>query len=375
MYHNRVFTEPAPLIDIKTNIVDKKRLMLENQEVAVKKKPGYLIDRKNINNSAQNQHPVLTLLISKKRTLFFLFSGFLALFIIIPVIMSVRSYYWYKGRPLQKEQDLLYNLFLVNRTSVTRNPTGDQIEPYELPSLNIGEYRVKKGDTLFGISHRFNITVDTIITANNLKNAYYLPIGKVLKIPNMSGLFYTVKQGDSLFSIAQRFRTSVNQIADINDLSSSVIQAGQKLFIPGASLTAWERAVVIGNIFRSPVHGKLTSKMGFRIDPFTRRMAYHSGIDIAGKLGTPVYAAQYGKVIYTGYRGNYGKTVILLHPQGYTTLYAHLHRITVKRGQAVKQGERIGTMGNTGRSTGPHLHFEVHQNKKLIDPLKVIKMN
>jgi len=373
MLENIVFTESAPLIGAPACNVDKKKVMLENQEVAVKKKYCNITGKQGFYNS-QNTYPILSLIISKRKTLLFSISFLFALLFFIPVFMSVKSYYWEKRRTLEKEQDILYNLFLVHRTSVTQNPTGNPAKPFELPSLMIGEYIIKKGDTLFGIAHQFNVTVDTIITANNLKNAYYLPIGKVLKIPNMSGIFYTVKNGESLFSIAQRFGTSINQIADINDLSSSLIHVGQKLFIRGGALTAWERAIAIGNIFRSPAHGKITSKMGFRIDPFTRRMAYHSGIDIANEIGSPIYAAQYGRVIYTGYRGNYGKCVILLHPQGYSTLYAHLHRITVKKGQQVKQGERIGTMGNTGRSTGPHLHFEVHQNKKLIDPLKVIKM-
>jgi murein DD-endopeptidase MepM/ murein hydrolase activator NlpD len=121
-----------------------------------------------------------------------------------------------------------------------------------------------------------------------------------------------------------------------------------------------------------PVKGRLTSNMGFRIDPFTKRRAYHAGIDIANRIGTKVTAAQYGKVIFSGYRGNYGKTVIIRHPDGYKTLYAHLYKINVKRGQAVKQGEVIGSIGSSGRSTGPHLHFEVHQNGKVLDPRKVL---
>jgi murein DD-endopeptidase MepM/ murein hydrolase activator NlpD len=86
-----------------------------------------------------------------------------------------------------------------------------------------------------------------------------------------------------------------------------------------------------------------------------------------------VRAAQYGRVSFTGDYGGYGKTVIIVHPDGYRTLYAHLNRIVVQKGQAVKMDEKIGTLGNTGRSTGPHLHFEIHRYGKIIDPLKIMK--
>ncbi|MFW6139173.1 MAG: M23 family metallopeptidase, partial [Spirochaetota bacterium] len=183
-----------------------------------------------------------------------------------------------------------------------------------------------------------------------------------------------VKKGDSLFSISRKYDANVNKVADINDLPSSLITVGQRIFIPGASLTAWQRAEAIGNIFENPTQGRIASRMGFRKDPFTRRIAYHAGVDIANTVGTRVCAAQFGRVIFTGYKGDYGKAVVIAHPQEYTTLYAPLDKITVRRGQSVSRGETIGRMGNTGRSTGPHLHFEVHQHNKLIDPLKMVRM-
>jgi len=293
---------------------------------------------------------------------------------ILPIYININSYLWEKKRVLYREKDIIYHKFLIDGIESREVKTAEGIEiSYTLPSLKEGIYTVKKGDSLFGISHKFNVSVDTLITTNNLKNAQYLQIGAKLKIPNMNGIFYTVKKGDNLSGISKRYDVSVNKIVDINDLPSSVINEHQRLFIPGGILTDWERAEAIGNIFKYPVRGRLTSKVGFRIDPFTKRRAYHSGIDIANRIGTRVNAAQYGKVIFAGYRGNYGRTVIIIHPNGYKTLYAHLHKITVKRGQAVKQDEMIGSIGNSGRSTGPHLHFEVHQNNKVIDPLKVLK--
>lgn len=301
--------------------------------------------------------------------------GIIALFFLtVPLVMNVQSYMWEKQRSLELDSDPLYDIFLVEGLGIETDRSLDAGQHYDLPSLVTKAYTVKKGDSLFAIARRFNVSIDTIISANNLKNGYYLGIGVRLKIPNISGVYYRVRKGDSLSSIAARYRVDFTRIADINDIQSAVIHVDDLLFIPGGTLSSWERAVALGDLFKKPTKGRLTSRMGFRKDPFTGRRAYHAGIDIANRTGTPVVASQSGRVVYAGYRGNYGKTVILRHPQGYVTIYAHLHKIYVKRSQSVKQGEQIGSIGNTGRSTGPHLHFEIHQYSKLLDPMKILHM-
>jgi len=315
----------------------------------------------------------------KSRLLLLLFLASIVIFIFVPFVMSVKSYMWERQRPLILSSDPLYDLFLVEGLNLdkteTHSGTVEGIDrPYNLSSLTIRTYLVKKGDSLFGIARRFNVSIDTVISANGLKNAYYLNIGTKLQIPNLSGVYYRVQKGDSLSSIAARYTISINKIADVNDLPSSVIHIGDALFIPGGTLSSWERASALGNLFKKPTTGRLTSRMGFRKDPFTGMRAYHTGIDIANRRGTPVYAAQHGRVVYTGYRGNFGRTIIITHPQGYVTIYAHLDKIFVKRSQTVQQGDKIGTVGNTGRSTGSHLHFEIHQYNKLLDPLKILRM-
>jgi len=329
--------------------------------------------------SSHNVTPFSEKLKLKKGTIILIISVFIVFISSLPITTNIKSYFWEKKRILFSEKNVLYDLFLVEGGSVhfedSENRSDEQMSTaVTIPSLILRSYTVKKGDSLFSIARRFNVSIDTVISANNLKNAYYLRIGTVLKIPNMSGIFYTVKKGDNLSTITAKYRVSINKVADINDLSTSVIHIGQVVFIPGGTLSDWERASAIGNLFQKPTKGRLASKMGFRIDPFTGKMAYHTGIDIANKTGTPVYASQFGRVIFTGYKGNYGKMVIIKHLQGYSTLYGHLNKILVKRGQVVRQGEKIGKMGNTGRSTGPHLHFEVHQNNKLLNPLKVLRM-
>jgi murein DD-endopeptidase MepM/ murein hydrolase activator NlpD len=281
---------------------------------------------------------------------------------------------WERGRLAHREGDVLYDQFMLEKFFGRSNPglSQEAAAGVTIPTLKLNPYVVKRGDSLYSIAQRHRISQDTIISANQLKDAYLLRIGTVIQIPNISGIFYTVQRGDSLSSIAARHKIDMNSLLDLNDLDSSVIRVGQRLFIPGASLSEWDRAAALGTLFIYPTRGRLTSKMGFRMDPFTNKRAYHAGIDLANRVGTPITASQSGKITYVGFKGNYGRTVIVKHQQGYSTLYGHLDRILVKRGQHVRQGEKIATMGNTGRSTGPHLHFEILQYRKNIDPLKIL---
>ncbi len=121
-----------------------------------------------------------------------------------------------------------------------------------------------------------------------------------------------------------------------------------------------------------PTEGWITSKFGYRTSPFTNQRSFHAGLDIANKTGTKVVATADGKISFTGPRFNYGKMIKIDHGYGVVTKYAHLSKILVKPGQKVKRGQTIGLMGNTGRSTGPHLHYEVVVNNVPVDPVKYI---
>jgi len=121
-----------------------------------------------------------------------------------------------------------------------------------------------------------------------------------------------------------------------------------------------------------PTKGWLSSRFGYRISPFTQRKEMHKGIDISTRLNTPVVAPADGVVIKTGWNGSFGKMISIRHGNGYVTKYAHLNKILVKKGQAVKRGDKIGLVGKTGRSTGPHLHYEVHLKGVPLNPLRYI---
>lgn len=125
--------------------------------------------------------------------------------------------------------------------------------------------------------------------------------------------------------------------------------------------------------FITPTWGRLSSPLGWRADPLRSGVwQHHWGIDIAAPAGTPVVASAAGTVRYTGWYGGYGSLVYLDHGQGWTTLYSHLGRIDVRGGQHVDQGTIIAAVGSNGRSTGPHLHFEIRHRNRPVDPLRYL---
>lgn len=126
------------------------------------------------------------------------------------------------------------------------------------------------------------------------------------------------------------------------------------------------------NIRYAPVTGHITSSFGWRSDPMHGGRRFHSGVDIGASHGSPIYATQAGQVVYSGRYKGYGNVVVVYHGSRLFTLYGHTARNYVKKGDNVRRGQVIAAVGSTGRSTGPHLHFEVHQNKQYVDPLRYL---
>lgn len=124
--------------------------------------------------------------------------------------------------------------------------------------------------------------------------------------------------------------------------------------------------------YEMPLNGRISSDFGTRFHPIDKKMKMHSGVDIAVPRGTPIAAAAEGVVTFAGRKGGYGNVVIVEHADGHTTFYAHCDKLLVKEGQTVTLGEEIAKAGSTGKSTGPHLHFEVRENGKPIDPLRFL---
>lgn len=238
-------------------------------------------------------------------------------------------------------------------------------------------YRVKAGDMIGFIADAFDVTQDTIISVNNIRQSRLIQPGQYLKIPSMPGIIYTVKKnGETPATIAEKYKVNAEKCASANYVSlDTELKAGTSLFIPDAELDWATRQEINGDLFKKPIHARywLSSKYGWRDSPFNAgKRTFHGGIDMAIASGTPVYAALDGSVSATGYNATYGNYVIITHHSGYKTLYGHLSSINCRKGNFVYTNTMIGRVGSTGMSTGPHLHFTVYKNGKTINPLVVL---
>lgn len=238
------------------------------------------------------------------------------------------------------------------------------------------DYTVKPGDTISGICQKFSLSnISTIIAVNKISNVRSVYSGQKLKIPSADGLIHVVARNESIGSISKRYNISVTDIIDTNDLSSEVLAEGTSLFIPGAKLDSKTLQKAMGEIFTSPLKCsyRITSRFGYRLDPITGVASTHKGLDMAAPKGTPIYSCRSGKVLRSAFSPLYGNYVVIEHVDGYQTLYAHMSKSLVKKGDVVGQGAKIGLVGNTGYSTGAHLHLTVYKNSKPVDPMTVIK--
>ena len=235
-------------------------------------------------------------------------------------------------------------------------------------------HSVQSGEVIGSIAIRYGLNEDTILSVNGIRNSRLLQIGQVLRIPNQDGIMSTVQGGETLEVIAGRYGSDVQAIVTANRLFSDTALPGTALFIPGGRLSWMERQEINGDLFVWPVAGRITSSFGWRRDPFgSGRQEFHNGIDIAARMGTPVRAAMGGRVSAAGFDPLWGNFIIITHPRGYRTMYAHLSRIRVRQGTHVGSGQHIGDVGSTGRSTGPHLHFTVFRHNSTINPRTVLR--
>jgi murein DD-endopeptidase MepM/ murein hydrolase activator NlpD len=237
------------------------------------------------------------------------------------------------------------------------------------------QYRVKRGDAISVIAQRYGISVGAIIASNEIRNARTLQEGAVLRIPNIDGIPYQIKNGDSLLKIAASFNIPLEVILDVNDIKSDNIVPGETIFIPGARMNDIDLRLSLGELFMYPVQSRyVTSPYGMRKDPISGVVSLHTGIDLRADTGTTVMASLDGVISVIAENWLYGKYIIMTHDNGYKTLYAHLNSYSVNRGDRVARGRKIGESGNTGYSTGPHLHFSIYdKNNKLVNPLELLR--
>lgn len=254
------------------------------------------------------------------------------------------------------------------------NVKADSVRFHEI--VKFTTYKVLPGDTISGISRKFGLkNISTLIAVNNISNVRQVYSGQKLKIPSVDGLVYKVQSGNTLQGLSAKYGIALEDILDVNDLDTMNLTTGQELFIPGAKLDRESIQKAMGELFSRPLATKWRQSCGYgwRADPFTGVRQFHNGLDLAVAHGTPVLSVLSGKVLVSGWSNLYGNYIIIGHANGYQTLYGHLSKRLVKKGDVVNQQTQIGLVGSTGYSTGPHLHFTVYKNSKAVDPSSLIR--
>lgn len=237
-------------------------------------------------------------------------------------------------------------------------------------------YQVSKGDTLWDISRKFKVDLEMLRIINGLDRNCALSVGQILEIPYHRSRVHTIKAGDTLWGIAARYEVSLSQLSQANpDINPRNLQIGKRIVVPDSTSSVSALAVQPSRSYAGfstvmmawPVTGSITSPYGWR------KSGFHHGIDIAGDIGDAIKAAAAGKVTFTGNQAIYGKTVVIEHPDGKESMYAHCQKILVNKNDYVVRGQPIATIGMTGRTTGPHLHFEVKIDGENDNPIKYLR--
>ncbi len=227
----------------------------------------------------------------------------------------------------------------------------------------ISAYVVREGDSLSQIAELFNVTVNTIYWANDIKDPSLIQLGDTLIILPIVGVNHVVKSGDTISGIAEKYQSDMDEILSYNQLAlADEIKIGDVLIVPG------EHVPAPSEVRYATKNQSSTRRLANLVHPLpgsvvrTQGIHGYNAVDLAAGPGTPILAAASGKVVIAktgGWNGGYGNYIVVKHSGGVQTLYAHNSRNIVTTGLSVTGGQTIGYVGNTGRSTGAHLHFEV----------------
>lgn len=292
-------------------------------------------------------------------------------------------------------------------------------------------YIVRKGDTPSKIAAKFGMSLNSF-RANNPKMDKSLKVGSTVNVVSEDGVFYKLQKGDSVSRIAVKYKVKAADIVKYNNISPKKMRVGQEIFLKSPDYKAFlekekpklskkeidkklkekqakedqkiyaenkktgktakntqqelekekgqkdssgdggEVASSGGGGFAMPVrYAGVSSPYGSRFHPVLKRYIFHSGVDLVAKY-VPLRAARAGVVSFAGNMSGYGKIIIIKHDNGFETRYAHLSQISTRVGERVERGELIGKTGNTGRTTGPHLHFEIRRSGKTLNPMKYL---
>jgi murein DD-endopeptidase MepM/ murein hydrolase activator NlpD len=315
-------------------------------------------------------------------------------------LYSIGKKYGISVEKLKRINNLTTNTILVGQKIYLKEKESTHqyyVTQQEIPKS--GYHVVKKGETLYRISKMYGISLEDLMEFNQL-SSYTIKVGEKIwlrhipaKIPTITKSketvhskkqltrektvlkpeYHIVKKGENLYRIASRYNLSIYELKRYNNLSSNKIKVGQKLFLRPVkgSLEKYTRAKIQSADLKKynliwPVKGTITSPFGMR------NGKPHKGLDISAPVGTPIRSVLNGEVAYTGWQRGYGNVIILKHDHSLMTVYAHNDENLVVKGNNVKKGEKIATIGLTGNTTGPHLHFEVRLDGRAMDPEKFL---
>lgn len=247
------------------------------------------------------------------------------------------------------------------------------------PSTSAGaivSYTVKTSDTLSTVASALGVSVRVLRASNRLHENQTLAAGQVV-YASRAGVIHTIKAGQTLTDISLTYAVPVQTLASANGLTTaSTIYAGSRIIIPGGTSALWDTVDDLSKGTASdyiwPVEADVVSTFGWRVHEVLGTRQHHDGIDLNVPEGTVVRASAGGKVYYYGEQPGYGNLLIIEHADTWYSMYGHLSSSLVYVGQYVEAGQRVAMSGNTGISSGPHLHFELRRGEVPVDPLRYL---
>ncbi|MGL1891879.1 MAG: LysM peptidoglycan-binding domain-containing M23 family metallopeptidase [Spirochaetaceae bacterium] len=265
---------------------------------------------------------------------------------LIIILLLLNSYlYGIHPEVTTKNSDVLFKQV---QAEITENSRRLNQNKSHLP-LQFFTYKIKKIDTLFSVASRFNLPYDSIASLNKIDNQLFFKAFKTIMIPSCSGLFTDSRTNDKA------------EIIKIDEI--------KYYFTPGQRFTGDKRLNFLITPFRSPLSDMIvTSGFGLRENPFTKKNEFHSGLDLKATYGSKIFTPYDGIISNIGYSDFYGNYLIILHPNGYSSHYYHLEKILIAEKIKVNKGDYVAQTGNSGKSTGPHLHFEIHLDGEPVNP-------
>ncbi len=266
--------------------------------------------------------------------------------------------------------------FQIHR-GIIRSRTATQAriaEGWKVAGFELTEHTIRQRENFWKVAKEHHVDIDSLVGANPGLEKLGAAPGQTIRMPNRKGVIHQTDEQETVQTIAALYKVPADALATVNNLGpKSLLTPGLELFVPGAKPVKLSEEMAarysLRGIFGSPLPGRITSGMGLRTHPVGGFRGKHTGVDLAAKEGTNVAAAAGGVVAQTGEGEYIGRFVVIKHNDSYTTIYGHCSRILTTPGKTVKKGQIIAKSGQTGRVTGPHLHFEIRKNGIPQNPL------